>query len=715
MEKVDDVQLIHDILSGDDEAFNTLVKKYQKSVHALAWRKVGDFHYAEEITQDTFLQVYKNLSRLRNPNLFTGWLYVIANRLCLGWLQKQKDIMQSLEELPVKEIDRLTYERYIAEQRESEAIGRRYAIVKKLLKKLPESERTVVTLYYLGEMPVKEIGKFLGVSVNTIRSRLHRARKRLQGEEQLLVQEVLGGVQISENLIHNIMGQVANLKPIPPSPTKPSLPWLALGTAVTLIIILLGASNQYLVHFQHPYSFKAQSEHTIKIIDAPVVLDIDSKPDVRNQTGRDTPASQNGNAGSQTSETLLISTTGENSVTPEKNIELCSQNLVAIGKAIQSYKKENNDYPEWLSDLYPKYLADANILICPADTDEGKALFTPNVDPKMPVSYGYQFYPEYREKKSEQRLVYGEVMPLVRCRHHANEDFYALNLSFSYMIYRSPKDWEYAPKDMYGSPEAAITAFEETLEQHPDDERFHVLYPLLVNLYIEVENERAVDELIERFKLIIKPNIDIYRTLYHMLVWTERYEDMLEIFKVAEQQHPDAQLILARLASIYRKLGNIELAEAYERKFDPIYELFGKPVPDFSATDLDGESISLRDYHGNIILLDFWDTWCGFSLVEMPNIKRVYDTYKDEGFDIIGVNLDDEEAILQDYIKENDIPCRQIFDTAAGEHSLLQQYGITGVPELWLIDREGKLITHKARWENLDRLVAEAMKDKSTN
>ena len=68
----DDVQLIHSILSGDNEAFTTLVGKYQKSVHALAWRKIGDFHFAEEITQDTFLQAYKNLATLRNPNQFAG-------------------------------------------------------------------------------------------------------------------------------------------------------------------------------------------------------------------------------------------------------------------------------------------------------------------------------------------------------------------------------------------------------------------------------------------------------------------------------------------------------------------------------------------------------------------------------------------------------------------------------------------------------------------
>ena len=83
MKQENDVQLISKILEGDDTAFSTLVEKYQKGIHALVWRKIGDFHYAEEIMQDTFLKAYKNLSTLREPSQFAGWLYVIANRLCI--------------------------------------------------------------------------------------------------------------------------------------------------------------------------------------------------------------------------------------------------------------------------------------------------------------------------------------------------------------------------------------------------------------------------------------------------------------------------------------------------------------------------------------------------------------------------------------------------------------------------------------------------------
>ena len=304
METREDVQLIHDILSGNDDAFSTLVQKYQKSVHALAWRKISDFHYAEEITQDTFLQAYKKLSTLKNPHQFAGWLYVIANRLCINWLQRNKSAMQSLEGTPVREINRLTYEHYASEERESEATERRYEIVQKLLERLPESERTVMTLYYLGEMTAKEIGNFLGVSVNTIKSRLRRARERLQADQEHLIQEVFSGVHISTGLSQNIMRQVADLKPTPPSVAKPLLPWMALGTAAVLVLLLVGASDQYLTRFQKPYSFEAASEPTIEIVDAPIVLDIDVKPDVRNQAGRIASTDKNGNAGSQTSEKI---------------------------------------------------------------------------------------------------------------------------------------------------------------------------------------------------------------------------------------------------------------------------------------------------------------------------------------------------------------------------------------------------------------------------
>ena len=710
-----DAELIRRTLAGDETAFTMLVKKYRKHVHTLAWHKIGDFHIAEDITQETFLQVYRDLATLREPDRFPGWLYVVTNHRCIAWFRKNRLHVRLVEGINMAMKGEAAYSRYVADEQAKTATEAQQKAVKQLLAKLQESERTVMTLYYFGEMTCEEIGKFLGVSANTIKSRLSRARQRLKKEEPI-IREALDSFQLSANLTENIVQEIAHIKPIAPSRGKPLVPWAIAVSTVTVILLMIGIGNQYLLHFQHPYSFEAQSEHTIEIIDAPIVLNMDSKPDVRNQSGRALSNGKSDNTGSQTSETLLTSTTGEDFMMDETNIELCTQNLIAIGKAIKTYQKEHDDFPGWLSDLYPKHLVDSNVLICPADKYGGKAGRPWNIDPKMSVSYDYQFYPEYRGKKSEQRTVYGDVMPLVRCRHHTNEDLHVLNLSFSYTIYKSSMNWEYTPEDMYGSHEVAIAAFKETLERHPDDMRFFSLYPGLVRLYTKIGDEPSADVLIERLKSVMKLEIPSYHALWNLwniLVMMERYEDMLEIFMEAEQQYPDERFILERLSFIHERLGNTELAEAYGRKFDPRYELLGMPVPDFSATDLDGNQISLRDYRGKVVLLDFWVFWSPPCIAEMPEVKKIYDTYKDEGFEIIGVSLDDEEVILQNYVKENDIPWQQIFDQGSGEDSLVQQYGIGDIPEMWLIDREGRLITHKARGADLERLVAAAVKAQS--
>ena len=197
----------------------------------------------------------------------------------------------------------------------------------------------MVTLYYFGEMTCEEISRFLGVSANTIKSRLSRARQRLRKEEPI-IREALDSFQLSANLTENIVREIAHIKPVAPSRGKPLVPWAITVSTVTVILLTIGMGNQYLLHFQHPYSFEAESEQTIEIVDAPIILNMDSKPDVRNQAGRALSDSENGRTGSQTSETLLTAATEEDSVMDETNIELCTQNLIAIGKAIETYRKK---------------------------------------------------------------------------------------------------------------------------------------------------------------------------------------------------------------------------------------------------------------------------------------------------------------------------------------------------------------------------------------
>ncbi len=188
--KNDDVVLIQRILAGDETAFARLVRKYQKQVHTLAWRKIRDFHIAEDITQETFLQAYQKLETLEDPTRFPRWLYVIADRLCIAWLRKNQRQTEPLEEADLSGIETEAYSRFVATEHAETFAEARRDLVEKLLAKLKENNRTVVTLHYLEGMSYAEIVNLLGVPENTIRSRLRRARQQLKKYE-FMIQEAL--------------------------------------------------------------------------------------------------------------------------------------------------------------------------------------------------------------------------------------------------------------------------------------------------------------------------------------------------------------------------------------------------------------------------------------------------------------------------------------------------------------------------------------------
>src|SRR5665213_2540065 len=132
--------------------------------------------------------------------------------------------------------------------------------------------------------------------------------------------------------------------------------------------------------------------------------------------------------------------------------EGCIRNLKIIYAAIQNYRTDHKDIPNWLSDLVPQYLPDASVLICPVCKRTGQTEVSMLADPKIPCSYLYEFCPlqlgkgeapddptkTRRDWKRRQMGLVGSIVPIVRCRHHAM----VLNLAFDGRIYESPPLWE---------------------------------------------------------------------------------------------------------------------------------------------------------------------------------------------------------------------------------------------------------------------------------
>ena len=360
--KTNDTDLIQRVLDGDQDAFTTLVNKYQKRVHTLVWRKIGDFHIAEEITQDVFLKAYKKLSMLKPPYHFSGWLYVIASRRCIAWLRKKQSPTVSLDAMPALQLEEVSYAQYETARGEAASVDHQRDLVKRLLEKLPESERTVITMHYVSEMSCKDISEFLGVSPNTIKSRLHRARERLKNQEHLL-HDVSGIFQLPPTLTQNIMREVASIKPASPAVSKP--PWLPLGlsfASALMIILMMGFGRSALFRFQQPYSLDAVSEVTIEIVEAPVVLPLKLKPDIKTQQGNTNTVGRSSSAGSKADAQLLSATQSDAEVLetePQwtqakeltggevRNLFLTSQKeLYAVGGA-GLYRLDDESRAEW--------------------------------------------------------------------------------------------------------------------------------------------------------------------------------------------------------------------------------------------------------------------------------------------------------------------------------------------------------------------------------
>ena len=252
--KNDDVELIQSVLAGDDNAYSTLVRKYQKSVHALVWRKIGDFHIAEEITQDAFLKAYKELATLKKPHRFARWLSVIAERGCIAWLRKKRLSTQSLEDTSHAQLEKSTYSGHVIQENERTMAEAQREVVQKLLAKLREKERTVITLHYFGEMTHEEISEFLGASVGTIKSRLRRAQQRLKREEPM-VREALSGFQVAPNFTENVMREVSRITPTPSTGGgQPFPPWGIAASILAVVLLVLGIGYHYSNRFGLPSS-----------------------------------------------------------------------------------------------------------------------------------------------------------------------------------------------------------------------------------------------------------------------------------------------------------------------------------------------------------------------------------------------------------------------------------------------------------------------------
>jgi RNA polymerase sigma factor (sigma-70 family) len=172
-----DKEVISKILHGEQALFAQLVERYQQYVFTLVLRFTDSREDAEEICQDVFVKSYRSLADFRGESKFSTWLYTIARTSCLTFLRKKKLDITSIDN------DRVFTQ---LENRESSFKANtieqksRHTMVNDAIRLLSPDDGQLITLFYKGEQSLEEIGKILGLDPNTVKVKLHRARRRLK-------------------------------------------------------------------------------------------------------------------------------------------------------------------------------------------------------------------------------------------------------------------------------------------------------------------------------------------------------------------------------------------------------------------------------------------------------------------------------------------------------------------------------------------------------
>ena len=205
-----------------------LVDKYKGSVYGLAYAKLGDFHDAQDMTQEVFLKAYQKLRTLKRWDKFLSWLYAITSNSC-------KDFLRSKASRPDGE--------YVTDQEKerldkisinSHHEDKLHQTLREALSELPEIHRQVLSLHYLGGLSCREIAQFLGISPHAIAMRLSRARAKLRKEMLTMMHSSFDGQKLHSAFTLNIV-EIIRRTQIQPNPQVPVIP---IGIAVVSLLTL---------------------------------------------------------------------------------------------------------------------------------------------------------------------------------------------------------------------------------------------------------------------------------------------------------------------------------------------------------------------------------------------------------------------------------------------------------------------------------------------
>jgi peroxiredoxin len=218
-----------------------------------------------------------------------------------------------------------------------------------------------------------------------------------------------------------------------------------------------------------------------------------------------------------------------------------------------------------------------------------------------------------------------------------------------------------------------------------------------IGLQLESEYNAIINNQVEYIKNFIRENNQSFASL--AAIEQLNPETDLEYFKILHD-------------GLNEKFPNSSYVQVFTSRYKELSKLaIGAEAPDIIMNTPTGETLSLSSLKGKIVLIDFWASWCKPCRMENPNVVKLYNKYKDKGFEILGVSLDREKSAWLQAIKEDNLTWKHVSDLAFWNSSVVKQYNINGVPYTVLVDREGRIIAKGLRGPQLEKKLEEIFKD----
>ena len=253
----------------------------------------------------------------------------------------------------------------------------------------------------------------------------------------------------------------------------------------------------------------------------------------------------------------------------------------------------------------------------------------------------------------------------------------------------------------------------------PEYKRVDEVYYYLGNGLVRLDR---VEEGIKTFEKLIEKHAEARYVQPSMLELGMAYDRLKKHDKADEIytkliEHPKfGSRSYAKQAKIYLEQDRSERTGEIPKPSTPttsrLSEWIGKPAPDFQVKDLKGADLSLEKYRGQVVLLDFWATWCGPCIAELPNVKQTYEKYKGQKFQIIGISLDRSRKPLEAMIENDGLSWVHYWDQNG---NIANQYKVTGIPSMFLLDGQGIIRKVGLRGHALGSAVAELVAENLTS